>query len=251
MSDDLKISLRDVGVRFDVSARQESLKSAMMSLIRLGGQRDPSERRAVHALKGVSLEIDHGERVGLIGLNGAGKSTILKVMAGIYPPTSGEARVNGHVSAMFELATGFEMTQTGWDNIRIRGMLLGLTPAEVEEKIQQIAEFSELGEFLDYPVKTYSAGMFIRLAFSVSTAINPEILLLDEVMGAGDVQFANKAKRRMHEFMEQGKILVFSSHSLDMLKSFCERVIWLRKGEIVMDGPAERVLAEYESKAGQ
>ncbi|CEJ96031.1 ATPase component NikO of energizing module of nickel ECF transporter [Caballeronia glathei] len=159
--------------------------------------------------------------------------------------------INGHVSAMFELATGFEMTQTGWDNIRIRGMLLGLTPAEVEERIQQIGDFSELGEFLDYPVKTYSAGMFIRLAFSVSTAINPEILLLDEVMGAGDVQFANKAKRRMLEFMEQGKILVFSSHSLDMLKSFCERVIWLRKGEIVMDGPAERVLAEYENKAGQ
>jgi ABC-type polysaccharide/polyol phosphate transport system ATPase subunit len=250
MTEELNISLRNVGVRFDVSARQESLKSTVAGMLR-GKRRDHSERRVVHALKDVSLEINHGERVGLIGLNGAGKSTILKVMAGIYPPTAGDVRVNGHVSAMFELATGFEMTQTGWDNIRIRGMLLGLTPAEVEERIHQIAEFSELGEFLDYPVKTYSAGMFIRLAFSVSTAINPEILLLDEVMGAGDVQFANKAKRRMLEFMEQGKILVFSSHSLDMLKSFCERVIWLRKGEIVMDGSAERVLSEYESKAGQ
>jgi lipopolysaccharide transport system ATP-binding protein len=251
MTEELKISLRDVGVRFDVSARHENLRSTVATMLRRGGRKETTEKRVVHALKGVSLEIDHGERVGLIGLNGAGKSTILKVMAGIYPPTSGEAHINGHVSAMFELATGFEMTQTGWDNIRIRGMLLGLSPAEVEAKIHQIAEFSELGEFLDYPVKTYSAGMFIRLAFSVSTAINPEILLLDEVMGAGDVQFANKAKRRMHEFMEQGKILVFSSHSLDMLKSFCERVIWLRKGEIVMDGPAARVLAEYEEKVGQ
>ena len=251
MTEDLRISLRNVGVRFDVSARQDSLKSTLLNAIRRTEKEKKQERRVVHALKSVSLDIEHGERVGLIGLNGAGKSTILKVMAGIYPPTSGEATISGHVSAMFELATGFEMTQTGWDNIRIRGMLLGLTPAEVEERIHQIAEFSELGEFLDYPVKTYSAGMFIRLAFSVSTAINPEILLLDEVMGAGDVQFANKAKRRMHEFMEQGKILVFSSHSLEMLESFCERVIWMRKGEVVMDGPAKRVLTEYESKAGQ
>ncbi|GJH09268.1 ABC transporter ATP-binding protein [Caballeronia novacaledonica] len=251
MTQELKISLRDVGVRFDVTARHDSLKSTVLNALRRGGKEQKRERRIVHALKGITLDIEHGERVGLIGLNGAGKSTILKVMAGIYPPTSGEARINGHVSAMFELATGFEMTQTGWDNIRIRGMLLGLSPAEVEERIHQIAEFSELGEFLDYPVKTYSAGMFIRLAFSVSTAINPEILLLDEVMGAGDMQFANKAKRRMHEFMEQGKILVFSSHSLDMLESFCERVIWLRKGEIVLDGAASDVLAEYRRTAGQ
>jgi len=250
MTQELKISLRDVGVRFDVTARHDSLKSTMLNALRGRTRRDKPERRIVHALKSISLDIDHGERVGLMGLNGAGKSTILKVMAGIYPPTSGEARIDGHVSAMFELATGFEMTQTGWDNIRIRGMLLGLTPAQVEERIHQIAEFSELGEFLDYPVKTYSAGMFIRLAFSVSTAINPEILLLDEVMGAGDVQFANKAKRRMHEFMEQGKILVFSSHSLDMLEAFCERVIWLRKGEIVLDGDAKGVLAEYQRTEG-
>ncbi|MBK5123190.1 ABC transporter ATP-binding protein [Burkholderia sp. R-69980] len=251
MTQDLKISLRDVGVRFDVSARHDSLKATVLNAFRRTGKREKSEPRIIHALKDITLDIEHGERVGLIGLNGAGKSTILKVMAGIYPPTSGEALIRGHVSAMFELATGFEMTQTGWDNIRIRGMLLGLTPAQVEERIQQIGDFSELGEFLDYPVKTYSAGMFIRLAFSVSTAINPEILLLDEVMGAGDVQFANKAKRRMHEFMEQGKILVFSSHSLEMLGSFCERVVWLRKGEIVMDGPAKRVLSEYADKAGQ
>ncbi|WP_306715087.1 ABC transporter ATP-binding protein [Burkholderia dolosa] len=251
MTANLNIQLRNVGVTFDVSARQDSLKSTVLNMLRGKRPHMAHDRRYVHALKNVSLEITHGERVGLIGLNGAGKSTILKVMAGIYPPTSGAAEINGHVSAMFELATGFEMTQTGWDNIRIRGMLLGLTPAQVEERIHQIAEFSELGEFLDYPVKTYSAGMFIRLAFSVSTAINPEILLLDEVMGAGDVQFANKAKKRMYEFMEQGKILVFSSHSLDMLQSFCERVIWLRKGEVVMDGPAKQVLEEYEAKVGQ
>ncbi|SPK71373.1 ABC transporter [Cupriavidus taiwanensis] len=242
MTSELKISLRDVRVRFDVSMRQDSLKGTVLNLLR--GQTNGS-REYVDALKGINLEIKHGERVGLVGLNGAGKSTILKVMAGIYPPTAGETEIVGHVSPMFELATGFEMTQTGWDNIRIRAMLLGLTPDEVEERIHSIAEFSELGHFLDYPVKTYSAGMFIRLAFSVSTAINPEILLLDEVMGAGDLVFAEKAKRRMYEFMEQGKILVFSSHSLPLVEDFCERAIWLRKGEIAMDGSVKDVLAEY------
>lgn len=242
MTSELKICLRDVRVRFDVSMRQDSLKGTVLNLLRGQGN---NGREYVDALKGINLEIKHGERVGLVGLNGAGKSTILKVMAGIYPPTSGETEIIGHVSPMFELATGFEMTQTGWDNIRIRAMLLGLTPDEVEGRIHSIAEFSELGHFLDYPVKTYSAGMFIRLAFSVSTAINPEILLLDEVMGAGDLVFAEKAKRRMYEFMEQGKILVFSSHSLSLVEDFCERAIWLRKGEIAMDGPVKDVLAEY------
>lgn len=242
MTTELKISLRDVSVRFDVSIRQDSIRGMVLGLLRCQGN---GSREYVDALKRINLEIKHGERVGLVGLNGAGKSTILKVMAGIYPPTSGETEIVGHVSPMFELATGFEMTQTGWDNIRIRAMLLGLTPDEVEERIHSIAEFSELGHFLDYPVKTYSAGMFIRLAFSVSTAINPEILLLDEVMGAGDLVFAEKAKRRMYEFMEQGKILVFSSHSLPLIEDFCERAIWLRKGEIAMDGPVKSVLAEY------
>lgn len=244
MTTDLKISLRDVRVRFDVSLRQDSLKGTIINALR--GKRS-NDREYVDALKGVNVEINHGERVGLVGLNGAGKSTILKVMAGIYPPTSGETEIVGHVSPMFELATGFEMTQTGWENIRIRAMLLGLTPDEVEERIHDIAEFSELGHFLDYPVKTYSAGMFIRLAFSVSTAINPEILLLDEVMGAGDLVFAEKAKRRMYEFMEQGKILVFSSHALGLVEDFCERAIWLRRGEVAMDGPVKEVLAEYSA----
>lgn len=246
MTNALRISLRDVRVRFDVSNNHDNLKGAILA--RLRGEK--REKEFVDALKGVNVEIEHGERVGLVGLNGAGKSTILKVMAGIYPPTHGTSEIVGHVSPMFELATGFEMTQTGWDNIRIRGMLLGLTPQQIEERIHEIAEFSELGNFLDYPVKTYSAGMFIRLAFSVSTAINPEILLLDEVMGAGDMVFAEKAKKRMYEFMEQGKILVFSSHSLPLVEDFCARVIWLKKGEIVMDGPAKEVLKQYELHSG-
>jgi lipopolysaccharide transport system ATP-binding protein len=166
-------------------------------------------------------------------------------MARIYPPTSGRARVSGHVCPMFEFATGFEMNQSGWDNIRIRGMLLGMLPDEIEEKLPEIGAFTELGEFLDYPVRTYSAGMFVRLAFAVSTSINPEILLIDEVMGAGDIQFAEKARRRMFEFMEQGKVLVFASHSPQLLKSLCARTIWVHRGIVRMDGDTDGVLDCY------
>ncbi|WP_094462592.1 ABC transporter ATP-binding protein [Pannonibacter phragmitetus] len=242
------IRLENVGVRFTGDINTNGL------LGWIAGKRAGSAAAAMYtvdALKGLSLSIEQGERVGLIGLNGAGKSTLLKVMAGIYLPTSGTVETEGHVCPMFEFATGFEMNQTGRDNIRIRGLLLGMTPEEIEAKLPEIEAFTELGEFLDYPVRTYSAGMFIRLAFAVSTSINPEILLIDEVMGAGDLRFAEKAKRRMFEFMEQGKILVFSSHNFDLLKSFCKRTIWLEKGRIVMDGETDAVVTGYKSAQGQ
>jgi ABC-type polysaccharide/polyol phosphate transport system ATPase subunit len=203
----------------------------------------------VEALKNINLEINQGERVGLIGLNGAGKSTLLKVLAGIYPPTSGKLVACGHVCPMFEFATGFEMNQSGWDNIRIRGLLLGMTPDEIEAKLPEIAEFTELGDFLNYPVRTYSSGMFIRLAFAVSTSINPEILLIDEVMGAGDIRFAEKAKKRMFEFMDQGKILVFSTHNFELLNNFCDRTIWLDKGKLIADDKTANVVADYMRQA--
>jgi lipopolysaccharide transport system ATP-binding protein len=241
---EIYLHLENAGVTFSGQCNiTEGLKGWLINKVS-GQNRAPSSYR-VEALKGIDLQIKQGERVGLIGLNGAGKSTLLKVMAGIYPPTAGSIRKNGRVCPMFEFATGFEMTQTGWDNIRIRGLLLGMTPDEIEAKLQEIAEFTELGEFLDYPVRTYSSGMFIRLAFAVSTSINPEILLIDEVMGAGDIRFAEKAKQRMFDFMEQGKILVFASHSFDLLKSFCKRTIWLEKGRIVADGPTAEVVNRY------
>ncbi|MGX5846522.1 ABC transporter ATP-binding protein [Mesorhizobium sp. PL10] len=238
------IRLRNAGVLFTGDTNSDGL-IGRLTRRRSGGV--ASGAYAVEALKNVTVAIEQGERVGLIGLNGAGKSTLLKVMAGIYAPTSGVVETEGHVCPMFEFATGFEMNQTGRDNIRIRGLLLGMTPGEIEAKLPEIEEFTELGEFLGYPVRTYSAGMFIRLAFAVSTSINPEILLIDEVMGAGDIRFAKKAKRRMFEFMEQGKILVFSSHNFDLLKSFCARTIWIEKGSIVMDGDTPEVVAGYES----
>lgn len=240
---EISVTLTEVGIRFEGQRGNHGLKDWLTQ--RVSGKQSGPTGYSIQALQEVNLEIGQGERVGLIGLNGAGKSTLLKVMAGIYPPTAGQISTRGHVCPMFEFATGFEMNQSGWDNIRIRGLLLGMTPAEIEDKLLEIADFTELGEFLDYPVRTYSAGMFIRLAFAVSTSINPEILLIDEVMGAGDIKFAEKAKRRMLEFMGQGKILVFSSHSFDLLKTFCERTIWLQKGRIMADGNTSDVVEEY------
>ena len=240
---DLGIYLDKVSVHFEGQRSDVSFRDWLANCITRPKSRDT--KYSINALRDLTIKIGQGERVGLIGLNGAGKSTLLKVMAKIYPPTSGIATVRGHVCPMFEFATGFEMNQTGRDNIRIRGLLLGMSPAEIEQKIPEIASFTELGEFLDYPVRTYSSGMFIRLAFAVSTSINPEILLIDEIMGAGDIRFAEKAKRRMFEFMEQGKILVFASHSPDLLRSFCARSIWLEAGSIRMDGDTREVLENY------
>jgi ABC-type polysaccharide/polyol phosphate transport system ATPase subunit len=244
----VSIALDDVSLHFSGRAGDNSLKTWIAGRFRPAGER-PKDY-VVKALQNISLRIDEGERVGLIGLNGAGKTTLLKVMAGIYPTTSGTAVTAGHVCPLFEFATGFEMHQTGYDNIRIRGLLLGMTHAEIERKMPEIAAFTELGAFLDYPVKTYSAGMFIRLAFAVSTSVNPEVLLIDEVMGAGDQRFAERARKRMLEFMREGKVLVFSSHSMEMLKSFCSRTVWLERGRIAMDGPTDEVIAAYRGSEG-
>lgn len=237
--------LKNVDITFEGAlSSEEGLKSWLRRKL-LNRSATTATNYRIAALQDINLEINHGERVGLIGLNGAGKSTLLKVMADIYPPTSGTVSIQGHVCPMFEFATGFEMNQSGWDNIRIRGLLLGMSPDAIEEKLPEIAKFTELGDFLDYPVRTYSSGMFIRLAFAVSTSINPEILLIDEVMGAGDISFAEKAKRRMFEFMEQGKILVFTTHNFSLLNDFCTRTIWLHKGQIVADGPTNEIVKQY------
>jgi ABC-type polysaccharide/polyol phosphate transport system ATPase subunit len=236
------ISLDHVDLEFRVGAeRHDTIKSAL----RNGVGRRRVESRTVKALQDITLSIRSGERVGLIGHNGAGKSSLLKVMAGIYPPQRGIVRTDGHVCPMFEFVTGFEMEATGWENIRTRALLLGMSPKEIDQKIDGIAAFSNLGEFLDIPVRHYSTGMYVRLAFATSTAVDPQILLLDEVMAAGDAAFIESARRRMNELMERANIVVFASHSLDVLPSFCDRSLLLDHGKIVADGPTEEVVAKY------
>jgi lipopolysaccharide transport system ATP-binding protein len=201
--------------------------------------------RLIKALQSITLNIESGERVGLIGPNGAGKTTMLKVMAGIYPPQRGQVCIDGHVCPLFEFATGFEMEANGWDNIRTRALLLGMSAAEIDGKIDEIAQFTSLGEFLDIPVRYYSSGMLLRLAFATSTAVEPQILLLDEVMAAGDAAFIESARARMNMLMERASIVVFATHSLNVLPSFCERTILLDHGRVLADGPTGDVISQY------
>ncbi len=239
-----QIQLDHVDLEFRVGAERHA---TLQSALKRGLRRHRVETRTVKALKDVTLSIRTGERVGLIGHNGAGKSTLLKVMAGIYPPQRGVVATEGHVCPLFEFVTGFEMEATGWENIRTRALLLGMAPKEIDQKIDSIAAFSNLGEFLDIPVRHYSSGMFVRLAFATSTAVDPQILLLDEVMAAGDAAFIDSARRRMNELMERASIVVFASHSLEVLGTFCNRTILLRQGRIVADGPTADVIQLYST----
>lgn len=202
-------------------------------------------QKNIHALKDVNLELNDGDRLGIIGHNGAGKSSMLKLIAGIYPPSNGEVIIDGRIACLFELSTGFEMEATGWENILLRGLMLGETPKSMEKKINEIAEFSELGDYLNIPVKYYSSGMFVRLAFSISTAIEPDILLLDEVVAAGDAGFLEKAEKRMVDLANKVKILVFVTHNISSLKTFCNKCLWLDNGKIKMIGDTVNVSNLY------
>jgi ABC-type polysaccharide/polyol phosphate transport system ATPase subunit len=238
-----QITLHDIDLDFFVDIESNTtLKSALTGFLRFRR----NSVRTIKALQLIGLSIGSGERVGLIGHNGAGKSTLLKVMAGIYPPTRGSAYVEGHVCPLFEFATGFEMDANGWDNIRTRALLLGMSWREINEKIQGIAEFSGLGDFLDVPVRCYSSGMLLRLAFATSTAVDPQILLLDEVMAAGDAAFIESARKRMNDLMERASIVVFATHSLEVLPRFCDRSILLDHGRLVADGPTSEVVQMYK-----
>jgi ABC-type polysaccharide/polyol phosphate transport system ATPase subunit len=204
----------------------------------------------VKALQDVSLRVKKGERLGIIGHNGAGKSTLLKVLAGIYQPSVGRRLVEGRISSLFDIALGFEGEANGWDNIKFRSYLQGETPSTIRRKIGQIAEFSELGNFLNMPVRYYSAGMMVRLAFSIATAIEPEVLLVDEVLSAGDLNFQHKARGRMREMMSQAHLFVMVSHDLNALRTLCEQLVWMDHGRVRQIGPSEEIIAAYKVSAG-
>lgn len=204
----------------------------------------------VRALQDINLRIDQGDRIAFIGHNGAGKSTMLKLLAGIYQPTSGRLLVEGRISSLFDLTLGFEGEASGWENIAYRSYLQGETPASVRAKKQAIAEFSELGDFLNMPVRYYSAGMIVRLAFSIATAIEPEILLVDEVLSVGDLAFQHKARQRMRDMMDKAHLMVVVSHDLESLPYMCNRAVWMDHGHIRMIGTCAEVIDAYRSSVG-
>ncbi len=244
-----KITLEAVNLHYSsVAYKERSLKSLMASVL---SRNDQSASVAdIHALKDVTVEISSGERVGLLGHNGAGKSTFLKTVAGLYPISSGRLQVEGQVRSLFDLSLGFEPDATGRENILYRGLLLGLTPRFMRSMEAEIVEFAGLGEFIDYPIKTYSAGMQVRLAFAISTAVGGDILLLDEVIGAGDANFMVKAKERITSLIERAEILVLASHDLAALKSICTRGLVFHHGALVFDGSCIEAVEKYKTVNG-
>lgn len=199
----------------------------------------------VRGLDSISLEIHDGERVGLIGHNGAGKTTMLRLLSGIYEPTSGTCRIEGESFPLIDMALGIDPDATGRENIRLRCAMMGITGARFRDYYARIAEFSELGDFLEIPYRTYSTGMQTRLAFSISTILKPDILIMDEWLSTGDEHFRDKANRRLAEMVDETNILVLASHSRDLIAVNCSRVIWLEHGKVIMDGPSADVLAAY------
>ena len=205
--------------------------------------RNKKEVRKV--LKDVSLEIKKGETVALIGVNGSGKSTLLKLITKIIYPNSGKITVNGKLTSLLELGAGFHPDFSGRENIYFNASIFGLTKAEIDKRLDQIIEFSELREFIDNPIRTYSSGMYMRLAFAVAINVDADILLIDEVLAVGDQHFQEKCLNKMKELKEQGKTMVFVSHSMSSVKFLCDRSIWLNNGVIRMDGNTEEVIEEY------
>jgi ABC-type polysaccharide/polyol phosphate transport system ATPase subunit len=244
-----RIELNNIDLTFRV--RRHIRMSLKEFLVGQMFRRSKNPILEVHALSGVDLRVERGDRIGVIGHNGAGKSTLLKLLAGVYQPTAGTMVVDGKISALFELALGFETHATGWENIAYRSYLQGETPRTVKEKRDAIAEFSELGDFLNTPVRYYSAGMLVRLAFSIATAIDPEILLVDEVLSVGDLAFQQKARERMRDMVDRAHLLVMVSHDLDTLPKICNRAIWLDHGRMVKEGPIDQVIAAYRASATQ
>ncbi|NLG04102.1 MAG: ABC transporter ATP-binding protein [Clostridia bacterium] len=198
------------------------------------------------ALKDVNLAIRTGETVGIIGTNGSGKSTILKIITGVLNATSGNININGRISALLELGAGFNMEFTGIENIYLNGTMIGFTEEEIEEKLQDILDFADIGEFVYQKVKTYSSGMFVRLAFAVAINIDPEILIVDEALSVGDVFFQNKCYRKFEEFKKQGKTILFVSHDLSSISKYCDRVVLLEKGEKIAEGNPKEIIDLYK-----
>jgi ABC-type polysaccharide/polyol phosphate transport system ATPase subunit len=240
-----RIELDQVGLTFRVRRfTRLTLKDFLIGqLVR----RSRNPIMEVRALQDIDLTVEQGDRMGILGHNGAGKSTLLKLLAGIYTPTQGRRRVEGRISSLFDISLGFEPDANGWDNIAYRSYLQGETPRDVRAKKDAIAEFSELGDFLKVPVRYYSAGMLVRLAFSIATSIDPEILLVDEVLSVGDLAFQKKARERMREMMAKAHLMVMVSHDLEALAQMCNRVIWLDHGQVVQTGRADEVIASYRA----
>lgn len=245
------ITVENASVIFPIygskSIKNTAIKKATKIFQRsLGGNIEFGADNTVHieALKNVSISIEHGEKVGIVGQNGSGKSTLLRMLAGVYQPVSGTVKVNGAIVPFLNISLGIDGDLTGYECIFLRGLMLGLTKKEIADKADEIADFSELGPYLEMPTRTYSSGMLMRLAFSIATAVEPGILVMDEWMSVGDVFFQEKAQKRLNDLVAKSKILVLASHSMELIQSLCTRILFLENGMIVDDKPVTPVAEE-------
>mgnify|MGYP006283402681 CR=1 FL=1 len=240
-----RIELDDVHVSYPLlSMGHQSLKKTLIGRAQTGGElvMAGSAKPYVHALNAVTLRLNEGDRVGLVGGNGSGKTTLLRVLAGIHEPTAGIIRVAGSITTLFSLNVGVENEATGYENIEMRGLAAGLTKAQIAEKVQDIAAFTGLGSYLELPIHVYSSGMRTRLLFAIATAIDPDILLMDEWLSAGDKAFVDQARARLNTVVHGANILVLVSHNHNLIRETCNRVLHLDAGRIVADGPPDEVL---------
>ena len=240
------IILKNVSMKFNLGVEKDN--SLKMIFINLFTPRKKKKKDYFWALKDIDFRINKGDVVGIIGANGAGKSTLLKVVSGVYKPTTGTVEVNGKISPMIELGAGFDGELTARENIYLNGAILGYSKEFLEQKFDEIVEFSELKDFLDVPVKNFSSGMVAKLAFSISTIVDPEVLIVDEILSVGDIKFQEKSKNKMMSMIEGGTTVRYVSHSIDSIKELCSKVIWLDHGKIVKMGDTKEICDEYYKK---
>jgi ABC-type polysaccharide/polyol phosphate transport system ATPase subunit len=242
-----RIDLRSVSVKFPVyNINARSFKKRFIRLATGGSVvEDANQHIVVSALTNISLSIKHGDQIGLIGHNGAGKSTFLRLLSNIYEPTDGDMLIDGNISSMLNLMNGIEGEFTGYENIAMRGTLMGLSRAEIKAQAQDIAELTGLGDYLAMPTRTYSSGMMVRLAFAISASIKPEILLLDEIFSAGDANFMEKARAKMISLLDHSSIVVMASHSDELIREFCNKALLLENGQVKYFGSVDKALELY------
>ena len=240
------IKLENISMKFNLGIeRNYSIKEAFISIF---DKKRRLKKTEFWALNDVTFEVKKGEVIGLIGSNGAGKSTLLKVVSGVMKPTKGKVTVNGQVSPMIELGAGFDYELTARENIYLNGAILGYSKQFIDDKFEEIVEFSELRDFLDAPVKNFSSGMVAKLAFSIATVVDPEILIVDEILSVGDIKFQEKSKNKMMEMIKGGTTVLYVSHSLESIEELCDRVVWLEHGTLIKVGNTKEICKEYYKK---
>ena len=250
------IDVQNVSMRFNLGIeKNNSLKQMAVDLL----SKSAREKRKMHkkenefwALQDVSFKVEKGQVVGFVGSNGAGKSTLLKVVAGVMKPTKGKVLVGGNICPMIELGAGFDLDLNARENIYLNGAVMGYSKDFIDSKYQEIVDFSELHDFLEVPVRNFSSGMIARLAFSVATIVEPEILIVDEILSVGDLNFQKKSENKMRSLISGGTTVLYVSHSIESIKSLCDKVVWLEHGKVIQVGTAEKVCAAYyESQIGK